>query len=254
MPEQEQSPVLEEEPAVAATPEVKTPTPEEQLKALQAQLDTTKAEKQKTEESYKGLQRTLNKSNEELRRQADLKAELADLREAQKLQAALMAEYLGKPQESLDDDTKNRKPDLLKVYQDQVTNLEVKRKQADYNRQADEIWSKAKSLGLPEDDDNILDIEDYLRAGNLKRAQAKITKLEGAKKPVEPEKKEAEDERINRLVQERINKMIEEKGLLKTDTAVPSGRAASNTDVIRRYSEGDSSISEADYLRATGRG
>ncbi len=268
----EQSLELKENPAPAATPEVMTPTTEEQLKTLQTQLETLKSEKQKTEDSYKsekqktedsykGLQKTLNKTNEELRKQADLKSELAELRDAQRMQAALIAEYLNKPEEGLDEDIKSRKPDLLKAFADKEKELEGKRQERlteqrrqDYNRQADDIWTQAQGLKLPENDDGLLDIEDYLRSGNLKRAQAKIAKLQEGKKVATPEKKESEEDRINRLVEERLNKAMADKGLLKTDSAVPSGRAGSNEDIVKRYAEGDPSVSEKDFLKATGRG
>lgn len=244
------------------TPKVETPTTEEKVKSLQTELETIRAEKIKVEDSYKGLQRTLNKTNDELKRQVDLKSELSDLREQQRLQAALIAEYLNKPEETLTEETQARKPDLLKSLAIKEKELEQKRAQKlvetqrlEYNRQADELWSRASALGLSESDDNLLDIEDYLKAGNLKRAYARLTKLEGEKKPVvKQDSQESEDVKINRLVQERLNKAMEEKGLLKTDTPVPSGRSGSKEDIIKRYAEGDPSVSEIDYLKATGRG
>lgn len=245
------------------TPEVKTPTTEEQLRTLQAQLTEKDNVLVQKEESYKSLQRNLNKTTEELKRQRDLREELAELKETQRLFAAMLAEK-GTVEEQPEGMPQGRKQELLTKFEELQKQQEEKRKQADveakrqeYIRQADEIWNRAKTLGIPEDDDTLLNIEDYLKEGNLKRAEITVKKFEAAKKPVESKKeepKETEEQRINRLVEERLQQAMKEKGLLKTDSATPSGRAVTKQDIIKRYAEGDTSVSESDYLKAIGRG
>jgi hypothetical protein len=87
-------------------------------------------------------------------------------------------------------------------------------------------------------------VEDYLRTGNLERAEKRIAKAEGEKKPV-VENKETEEARIARLIEEGVRKKLEEKGLLQTNELQPSGSSATVDEAYALAAQGKITWAEA---------
>lgn len=241
---------------VTATPEqppvAPSPTAEEQLKSLQAQLverDKILAQK---EEAYKGLQRTVNKSNEELRKQADLRHEIDSVKDHIKILAAAYSEKQV-VEENIDNIPQGKKQDLLGKFEELQKKQEFKRQQEALLAQAREFQSRTEALGLKEVDESYVEIQELVESGRFKTADIRLKKLEAAKVPDKKEVPQDDEARINKLVEERLQKLMQEKGLLKTDTAVPSGRAKSREDIIKAYGDNDPSVTEQDFLKALGR-
>lgn len=237
------------------TTEAEVPTPEQQVETLKAQLKDK-------EDSYKGLQTKYNKVYEDYKKQADWKAELEEIKanvafqtEAQRLLAAMLAERGDIESEEV---PAGRKQDLLKRYEAKEQELAVKKREAEaksrqnaYNQQADALHNRAVAV-FAEDEDALYQIRAYLRAGDLDLAEKKIAKAESKSKTSIPSgKTETEEERTNRLVEEKYQTKLKEAGLLKTDTATPSGRTKSEHDILARYASGDRSV-EAEARKILG--
>lgn len=86
---------------------------------------------------------------------------------------------------------------------------------------------RVEVLGLTEDSEDYLDIKDWVESGKYPRAEVRLKKLEKGK-PVE-KPKETEDERVNRLVEEKLRAEMEKKGMLSSDTGSPSGSGGKPT-------------------------
>ncbi len=247
-------------PEIQAKPETQTPptpTAEDQLKSLQAEMTRLQVElqeKTKIADGYKGLQREINKKDAELKRASDLHSRLDNLEETQKIYAALMAEKLG---ENLEGDETPRKQDLLKKFDEVAAKqkqarieIEARAKQEEYFRRADEVYREAETV-YGDDVDSLANVRSLIRQGDFDLAEKKINKAK-AKTPVPPvaqtQKVETEEERINRLVEERITQKIKDNPLLKTETATAMGRVGSRDEIIARYVRGEAT--EDEYLRA----
>ncbi len=231
-----------------------TPTADEQLKSLQVKQAEFESQLKAKDESYKGLQREINKKDAELKRASDLHLRLDAQEETLKIWSALMAEKLG---ENPEGDEPPRKQDLLKKFdevaakQKQVrVEADAKAKQEEYFRRADEVYKEAETV-YGEDVDALASVRSLIRQGDFDLAEKKINKAKV--KPAVPlvvqtQGVETEDERINRLVEERITQKIKDNPLLKTETATAMGRVGSRNEIIARYARGEAT--EDEYLRA----
>jgi hypothetical protein len=247
-----QEQTTEAAPVVPEAP--KTPTAEEQLASANAELARIKAELESKDKGLRTAHQTLTQKDKALKEQTDLRVELAEQKEYLKVLAAIVAENKGTETEGLEPE---KKQNLLKVFEAKEAELSKKRevelakqKQEDYNSKADAIWVKAQTL-FAGNDDMLERVEDYLRTGNLERAEKRIAKAEGEKKPVEipkVENKETEDVRIARLVEEGIARKLKEKypDILASDDGKPSGGQSSDDKFMERYGQG----LETDHKRA----
>lgn len=87
-----------------------------------------------------------------------------------------------------------------------------------------ELQQRTEALGLTDDDEQYIEIKKLavtMDPDNLKLAKIKIKKLEDAKMP--KAKTETEEERINRLVEEKLRVKLQEAGMLQPEGAKPSG-------------------------------
>lgn len=206
-----------------STEEVKTPTAEEveQLRSeLQGKID-------QMEENWKNAQRLVSKRDEENKRLRDEAADREADRELNKALIGALAEQRGEPEGEFADDVKRRQPDLVKIYQEQ----EIKREQARRKRHYDELSEKIDSyrkevegLGLTEKDEEYNIIRAFAQTEQWEKADAMIGKVKKAKAEVKSDTpKETEEERIERLAEEKARKKLEEKGLLEAETGQPAG-------------------------------
>lgn len=209
-------------------------TPVEDIGAIKAELAKLKTELEQKDKGFKSLQQDLTRKDRELKSSSDFTSRLAGIeqglkeqREISELQAAAIA--LGR-EGSEEELTKVNQLLRSKVAEQDANRkqLEVKRQQEqtalaaqEYNQKADAVFAQAQTLFEGED---LKDIEDLLKSGNLVVAQREVRVASKSKTPVTPKveaTKETDDERIDRLTQERLARDYPQ--LYKTDNGSPSG-------------------------------
>ena len=226
---------IPDEPVVE--PEVKTPTVEEQLVALQGKLDTATKERDEYKTGLSTAHSKLTKADQEIKKQADLRAEIDDLKELQKMGFALMAE--GKtPDEGVEPE---RKQELSKLFDSKVSELDQKRQMREYQGKIVSYQGRTEALGLTEDDPEYWDIQDAATSFKFQKAEALLKRIEKSKevKPTDTkeEKAESEEERINKLVDEKLRLKMEEKGMLVSEAGGPSGAKPNDEEIRKNYRE-----------------
>jgi len=246
--------VLEETPEEEATPISETPTKSEAEARLEAQIAEMQKQLETKEESYKGLQRTLNKTNEELKKRGDYDARLDDLNAKLKILAAIQSESR---QSDVDIDSMlpQQKVDYLKRFDDVEKEQQEKRQIKEFQERIKSYQERTLELGLTENDPEYWDIEDAATNGKFQKAEALLLKLKrkSSKEPTEIKEGDKVDDfeaKVKAEVDKRIAEAAKENPLLKTDEAIPSGRAKSAEDVVAKFAEGDKSISFDDYQKA----
>ena len=222
------------------------PTTEEQLKTLLSEIENLKAENTRLDGGYKGLQRTLSERDKELRKQADLDSRINGLQDTIEILATAVATG-----GSIEDVDPSQRKDVLVELRKQREQQEAKRKveqsqteQQAYAQRADAVFSEATELLKDSDDpESLIEIKDFLMDGKIERAEARLGKLKGGKGSTS--KKESEEQRIERLTQERLNKVLEERGLLEDFTNTPSSGTNNAHKAMQDYIDGKISADEA---------
>lgn len=218
-----------------ATPEVQTPTAEEQLKTLGAKLQEIETARNQSEERYKGLQRTVNQKDEEIKKQANFDSRISAINERIELLATAIASGRTSEEEAsaLPEKDKTNILDNLKRIK---ANEEAKKQQDDFMHKVRSFQSRTEALGLTEKDDKYVEIQELVETGRLRMADITLRKLETEKEKVvtdekKPESKKETDEEI-------YLRMAKAKGLLKTDNTVPSGGGLTAEKVREDYAHG----------------
>jgi len=199
---------VEGETQTEETPTEETLEPQDEAARLNSLLQTM-------EENWKNEQRVSSKKEQDIQQ---LKREIDSLRSDKELSQsliAMLANQQGKSEEEVTEEISSKKPNLLSQYQALQNTQEA-------TRRVRQLQQRTDALGLDPQSEDYLDIRDWAQAGRYDRAEARLSKLEKAKKETP---KETEEERITRLAEERVKKIAEEKGLLTTDTSGPSGGA-----------------------------
>ena len=152
---------------------------------------------------------------------SEWQSEIQGLRQEMQIFAALQAE--GRSPEEAEGLEPKEKGNLLAKFQ-------LMQQQNEARRVGDKYRQRAEALGLTEADDDYWTIYSHVERGRLQAADAKLKRLEQAKAIQEvaaPEirPKETEEERIERLAEEKARKIFEEAGVLVQDTGAPSGGA-----------------------------
>ncbi len=216
----------EKTPETIQTPPAIPPTPKPE-DAVNSKLQELGQKHQILEDNYKTIQKAVSKREEENRRLKEQLEEREADRNLLRSFAATLAEQKGKTEEEYLEDVQKRQPDLLKQYDI----LEAKRKQDKLVREAqekaEEFRQKTEALGLTDKDEEYWEIHDLVVDGKFERANVRLGKLEAKKKePQLPPKSEADKQKE---IEEAARKMLEEKGLLKSDTNLPSGAGGKTT-------------------------
>lgn len=251
MPNEGNEPVEEQNPQEVVTTETTpaaTPTAEEQLKALQSQLETVKADKQRLEDGYKGLQRTVNQKDIELKKQTELRSDINAMNERIELLATAIAsganadEVDGVPAEG-----KTKILDTLKAMRQADV---AKKQQQDALAKGEEYRAKVETLGLTTKDKVYFQIRNAVRSGDFDEADMLIGEAEKEKtKVTEPVKKTDEVAPTDAAIEAYLRK----KGLLKSETVVPSGGGQDQWQIRKDYASGKiDSVERAKRLRAIG--
>lgn len=197
-----------------------TPTPE--IESLKSQITELSGKLGQSDKGLRTAHQKLTEKDKELKSRVDLETRIEDIGAAQKVLASVLASSMGKSEEEFEETVSKQKPDLLKQFNTLVEAQKKDRESAVYNREADTIWSRALSAGLTEESDEYWVIHDALaKEGNLKKAEAKVSKLENSKTEVnaEPEKKPLSDEEKAEIARE----WMEKEGQLKTEIVSPAG-------------------------------
>lgn len=230
------------------TVEQKLEQAESKITDYEGEMQKSLAEQKRLDDGYKGLQTKYNKTFEDLKRQSDVRVEIDDLKKYIKILAAQQAE-IGVTKEDIDGMTPNKQQDYVKRFEDMEQQAETRRKDAeqksvadDYNKRADDVYARAEKV-YEDDADSLFQIRQYLRSSDIDLAEKKITQIE-KKSEVTVKEKETKQETDDQIF-ERIAK---EKGLLKTDTVLTSGRSKSFDDVHEAYGKGE--IGTKEYMEA----
>lgn len=198
---------------------VTTPTPEEQLRALQEKVAQSEARATEKEEGFKTLQRQFLA---EQTSKKELEQRLTDREETSAFNRALIglvAEQRGTDEDDVIGEVRTRKPDLLKQYDE----IEQRRQQKAVEAKVRGYQRRVEALGLKESDRDYRDVYFAVSQGNDSMAESIISDLETQAEKPKPEAKVLDEETINRLVEERIARKKEEDELLKTDTGSSAG-------------------------------
>lgn len=219
-------------------------TAEEQLKTLMSEIETLKAENARLDGGYKGIQRTLSERDKELKKQADFDSRLNGLQDTIEILATAVATG-----GSIEDVDPSQRKDVLAELRKQREQQAAKRKveqnqqeQQDYAQRADAVYSRAKEA-FSDDDDALERVEELLMNGRIDRAEARVVKAEGQKGSTS--KKETEEQKIERLTQEKLNKVLEERGLLEEFSGSPSSGTNNSQKAMRDYIDGKITADEA---------
>ena len=222
--------------------EIQTPTADEQLETLKSQVQALTSEKERLEGGYKGLQRTLEERNKESRKQADLENRITGLQDTIELLATAVSAR-GEI-EQLEPDARQ---DVLAQLRKQRSEQEAKRKteesqiaQREYAQKADAIFNRAKAI-FGNDGDDIERVEELLIGGRLDRAEARVLKGEqGKEKPLE-----TEEQRVDKLANEKFQKLLKDKGLLEEHSGYPTASGGTPQEVMSLYIDGKIDAEEA---------
>jgi len=225
------------------SPELEAPTLEQQMETLRTEVKAKSDELAKAESSLQGLRGSLTEKDRKLKEQVDLSQQISDLQETQKIFAAMIAER-GDTTEDINELQPQAKQGYLKKFEELQTQQEARRKQAEgevkraeYNKAADAIYAEAKAI-FKDDEDQLERIEDYLYAGKLERAQARIAKARTSSKP-----KETEEEMRERIREE----ILKEEGKLRTDTGAPFGTGLGIPTNIEQFKKWIAGIPQSEY-------
>ncbi len=230
------------------TAEQQTPTQESEASQLKAEIERLKAQVDEKDKGFKSLQRELSEREKKLQSVSTQEEKLQALRDDFKTLAAWVASSAGKTPEEYEEAKTTNKDNLLAEFEKREKQRQEQQRIQELKQKGDEFRQRVEALGLTDKDEEYWDIHDLVIDGKLQRADVKLKKLEAKKEvPVENktlEKKESEDERINRLVEERLQKAMEAKGLLTSDAGTPSSGAMDRHKANQKYIAGEISRSE----------
>ena len=212
------------------TPEVETPTAEEQIATLQQEKETLEKERaaltKERDEKDKGLKTAharLTEKDKEIRSKNAVNTRIDGLEETIRILAGMQDEKLGELEDGKRTDYLGKFDDIVKRQKADRDQEIAKTQQEEDYKHRDELWSRAKEFGTYEDNDNVAEIYDALMEGKIYKAERIIKKLEKPTDTKKEDKVESEEERINKLVEEKLRVKMEEKGMLESETGGPSG-------------------------------
>lgn len=235
---------VEEQQVQTQQQEAVTQQAQETVESLRSQLGQIQEQLKKREDDVRGLNRTLQQRAEEAKKQDNLRGEIAGIQDTIELLATAIS-----AKGQLEDVEPSERQDIMAELRKRKEQQEAKRKeletqsaQQQYAQRADAVYSRAKSI-YGDNDDAIERIEELLMNGRIDRAETRVAKAEQGKG--DTAKVESEEQRIDRLVNERLQKKLQEEGLLESFTATPSGGGGSVADAMAKYAAGEITTEEA---------
>jgi len=241
---------------VLGNPEETTQVAPEQpsAEALQQKLSELEIELEATRKEAKTHQANVSKKADELAKRQATDSRIEGMESKVDVLTAMMADLLDG--ESDEERPKKKSEDYLKRLQ-QTDEANKKQRTAtlegNWNAIANEADQLIKAAGLDMMDSPELTKAHnlFLRAGysyNLTEAQKgldEVKKVVGEKKVP----KESDEERINKLADEKARKMLEDKGLLTTETGGPSGGAGSDEKFMKDFANGNIPMNKENLAR-----
>jgi hypothetical protein len=216
-----------------------------------------------TREEYEQLLGRLEKSDSRwetaqgiISKQKDEITTLKDNQELWKVLIGMRAQEMGVSEAEAEQDLQRKKPNFMQTAAYVERNLEAKRHREKVNTYRSTV---EEDLGLNPADEDYQTIQAFVNTGNFKAADKKIAALK-AKKTEQPESQkgksgETEDERIERLAEEKLHKKLEEKGLLTPEGGEPSAASVNDGEIRKNFREhpNDPKSRQAylDYLERT---
>jgi len=206
-------------------PETKSYTQEE-LDAFVEQA------KQEEFQKYQGIQRTVAKKDQELeqlRRQAPQAIPNTTLKgivdEIERLQTR--EDY--SPDPASQSRIAQLKGEIVREEQRVAQQQAYAQMDAIANQWRERLDQKIRDAGFDPSDDKFDGVNDAFTIANsvdgkFEKAEARLDRILGKAKPTQETKpKESEEEKINRLADEKYTQKLKDEGLYKTDTGSPSG-------------------------------
>lgn len=189
-----------------------TPTAEQQLEALQAQLKEEQEARSKAESSIQGLKGSLQEKDKKLQEMGNLTSRMDGFEDSIQILAGLVSRGEISSEES--QDYKKEFEQLKEKRQKQAKEEALKAQQEEYNQKATAIYERAKGRVANKKDLKL--VEMLLSTGDLNGAEEMVSEAEGGEKKVEDNEKATMQARIDKL-----EKII--SGKLDAETGLPSG-------------------------------
>ena len=229
------------------TSEKTEPTVEELGKQITELQETS----QKMEDNWKKQEVVSSRKEQtiqQLREQVSSNESQSDMN---KVLVAMIADRRNQPTEELTEEIKANQPDLKKQWEQIVETSDKKRQLDRLANQVKTVQERADSIGVKGEEYDI--IRAFTEAGHFDKANKRLDNLEGQTKPAE-EKKETEDDRVERLANDKATAILKGKGLLTQYTGSPSSggkiytRESLKNMSVEEYREHSKEIDEA-YLQ-----
>ena len=204
-----------------------TPSLEEQLVALRSRLAATETELTQTAKGLKTAHQTLSEKDIELKRRAQVEEDIQTIRD----HLELLTEAVSARQTTGDDET-TLKTDGLAQLKRERQEREKKRQEQVFNETLQTFRVRTEALNLDSESEEYLDIQDLATRGNFKLADIRLKKMEvkKAEKDAEVAKtSNVSESEIAKRAEERAYQLLQERGLLKTDSGTPAGGGGGKT-------------------------
>lgn len=235
----EEAPPEVEPQAEEEAPQEEPPTAEEDWKA---KFDELSKEFTRVNEGYKGLQKTINRKDADIRQLSDVHSRMDDFEDTLRMTIG----YLDKRIASGEVEP-TEKEDFLKGFDAAKEKRDAERKEAqlksrqdEYNRRADSIYERAtKSLV---DKKDLKMVELLLKSGDDTSADELVIEAEGKviEKPNEPKGSTESEEQI-------YERIARQRGLLKSENLTSAGKSRTPEQVLQDYIDGR--VSEEEYAK-----
>ena len=243
---------------VAGKETIETPSLEKQVEDLKSRLEVAETELTQTKKGLSTAHQTLTEKDKELKKRAQVEDDIALIKDQLELVASAVSERLNQS----DEDSSPKVDVLARLKKDRETK-EQQRKQQEFAQVIDQYRLRTEALKLDPESEDYLDIQDLATRGNFKLADIRLKKLEV--RQVEKDAEVAKTQKVSqedddKRIEERARKILQEKGLLKTDSGTPAGggggktwtRSQVNAMSVAEYRQAFPNY--ADYLQAQSEG
>lgn len=209
----------------------------------QEELDAFKAEiEAEADKRYQGIQRVVSKKDQEIERLR--KAQPRETGDDTLLEVMLQdrrskATELGEP----DPVIARLETELAQRKRKQTQEAQLRWQEQVTQQHREKFDQRIQEAGLDPNDERLDDFqdafEDAQEDGRFGKAERKLNRiLSKVKEPKGKGKSETDEERIERLAEEKLRAKMEEQGLLITETGGPSASSGSWLEFEKRYIAG----------------
>lgn len=222
------------EPPVESTePE---PAQEESLETLRAKLTELESAKEEAIREAKAHQQNVSKKERELQKARGEISEIQEVKESQKILAAMLADIMDRDSAEVETPTTRRSDQYLTKLKDAGSSAQ-KAQQTYQDSIFSEIGKLAAGAGLDLNSRELAIAKNFWYEGKpedaLDEVRQVVSNMTEAKK--EPEVKETQADRDERIYQERRKKEMREAGQLDTETGQPAGAALSDEKIREAF-------------------